>query len=77
MYPEKISFLHFFSNPNSNAPVLLPTKRRQGEVKKSYNSRSIGGGPMPTNLLRAPRVLDPALSWSCHMDRSTETSVRW
>ena len=22
MYPEKISFLHFFSSPNSNDPVL-------------------------------------------------------
>ena len=30
-------------------------------MRKSWNSRLIGGGPMPTNLLRAPRVLNPAL----------------
>ena len=40
----------------------LPRKRRKCEVRKSWISRLIGGGGgMPTNLLRAPRVLDPAL----------------
>ena len=42
-------------------PTQDSRKRRKGEVRMSWNSRLIGGGPMPTNLLRAPRVLDLAL----------------
>ena len=42
MYPEKISFLHFFSNPNDNAPVLkillqperIGSNRTNGKISK-------------------------------------------